>query len=160
MIRKARKDDAKDIVFINVICWKESYRRIFPQDFLNNLDCHSSESIRKCESSINEYIVFEKDGEVVGMARYGKNKKRYDDSYGEIYALYVRPEFQKQKIGTKLVQYVFKKLKNNYKYVLISTLKSNKANVFYQKIGGKLIGESNFELNGKVYKENIYEFKL
>ena len=160
MVRKARKNDAKDIVFINVMCWKESYKGIFPQVFLDNLDFNNPESIRKCQNKIDEYAVYEKDNQIIGMARYGKNKKDYDDSYGEIYALYVRPEFQKQKVGTELVQYVFSELKKKYKYALISTLKENKSNEFYKKIGGKFIGESDFILDEKIYKENVYEFNL
>ena len=94
------------------------------------------------------------------MARYGKNKKDYGDSYGEIYALYVRPDFQRQRVGTELVKYIFNELKKNYKYVLISTLKENKANDFYKKIGGKFMGERDFILDKKIYKENIYKFNL
>ena len=160
MVRKARKEDDKEIVFINVSCWKESYKGIFPQDYLDNLDVNNLESIRKCENKISEYVVYEKDGQIIGMARYGKNQKDYGDSYGEIYALYVRPDFQRQRVGTELVQYVFNELKKNYKYVLISTLKENKANDFYKKIGGKFMGESDFILDKKIYKENIYKFNL
>ena len=145
MVRKASKENAKDIVFINVSCWKESYKGIFPQDFLNNLDVDDLESIRKCENKISEYVVYEKDDQIIGMARYGKNQKDYGDSYGEIYALYVRPDFQRQRVGTELVKYVFKE---------------NKANNFYKKIGGKFIGESDFILDKNIYKENIYEFNL
>ena len=160
MVRKARKEDAKEIVFINVSCWKESYKGIFPQDYLDNLDVNNLESIRKCENKISEYVVYEKDDQIIGMARYGKNQKDYGDSYGEIYALYVRPDFQRQRVGTELVKYIFNELKKNYKYVLISTLKENKANDFYKKIGGKFIGESDFILDKNIYKENIYEFNL
>lgn len=160
IVRKARIDDTKDIVYLNVISWKDTYNNIFPIDFLNNLDPCSKESIEKCKKSINQYAVCECDNQIVGIVRYGKNKKDYDDSYAEIYALYVDKKFKGNGIGTKLVNYVFNILKKEYKYCVISTLKENTANNFYKKIGGILIGESDFKLNDKIYKENIYKYKL
>lgn len=53
-----------------------------------------------------------------------------------------------------------KYLKNKYNYVLISTLEQNSANEFYKKIGGKLIGKSEFILEDKKYLENIYEYNI
>lgn len=94
------------------------------------------------------------------MVKYGENKKDYNRTYGEIYALYVDSNFQYQNIGTKLVDYVLNEFKGKYKYALISTLKDNTANKFYQKIGGELIGESEFILENNKYKENVYRYKI
>ena len=63
-------------------------------------------------------------------------------------------------IGSSLVKYILEKLKGTYKYVLISTLVENSANTFYKKIGGKYITTSEFELDGKKYLENVYEYIL
>ena len=89
MIRKARKEDAISIVYINITSWKETYKDIFPKSFLDKLNPYDEESIQKCINKKNEYIVYTKDNQVLGFARYGKNKKDYADDYGEIYALYV-----------------------------------------------------------------------
>ena len=139
MIRKAQINDAENIVKINIRGWKQTYKGIFPQQFLDNLKL-TNETIQKCQNKIKEYSVYIKDKQIVGFIRYGKNKKGYNDSYGEIYALY--------------------DLKNNYTSILVSTLINNPANIFYQKIGGKLIGNSNFILEDKSYLENLYEFKI
>ena len=160
MVRKAVKEDAKDIVRINVNSWKETYKKIFPIEFLNKLDPKDVSAIEKCERNIDEYVVYEQEGKIVAMARYGINKKGYDKTYAEIYALYVDLEYKNQGIGTKMIDYIFKILKDDFKYVLISTLKENSANEFYKKIGGKLIGESNFSLTGSNYLENLYEYIL
>lgn len=160
MIRKATKKDAKDIVRINVNSWKVTYRDIFPKEFLDNLDSKNPISIKKCKENIDEYIIYEQEGKVVAMARYGKNKKEYDDSYAEIYMLYVDCNYIKQGIGKSMVNYIFNELKGKYKYLLISVLQKNNANEFYKKIGGKLIGENNFLLMDKSYLENVYEYKL
>ena len=112
MIRKAIKKDAKDIVRINVNSWKETYRKIFPTDFLDKLDSKNISAIERCKEKIEEYVVYEQEGKIVAMARYGINKKGYDKAYAEIYALYVDLEYKNQGIGTKMIDYIFKILKN------------------------------------------------
>ena len=160
MIRKANIEDARSIVYINTMMWKKTYKGIFPDEFLNNLDLHNEIAINKCKNKINEYAVYEIDNKVVGFIRYGLNRKNYDNTYAEVYALYIDSFYQRKGIGKELINYVFNELKNNYKYVLISTLKDNNANIFYQKIGGKYIGTCNFILEDNKYIENIYKFDL
>ena len=159
MIRKAQINDAENIVKINIRGWKQTYKGIFPQQFLDNLKL-TNETIQKCQNKIKEYSVYIKDKQIVGFIRYGKNKKGYNDSYGEIYALYIDNNFKQKGIGKELVKYAINDLKNNYTSILVSTLINNPANIFYQKIGGKLIGNSNFILEDKSYLENLYEFKI
>ena len=160
MIRKANLFDAERIVYINTISWKETYKGIFPNKFLNNLKPNDPISINKCKNKIDEYLVYEVNNNVVGFIRYGKNRKNYDDEYAEIYALYVDNNYKRRGIGKELINYAFNKLKEEYKYVLISTLQNNSANVFYQKIGGKLIGTCDFILENNKYPENIYKYDL
>ncbi len=160
MIRKAKKNDAKQINIINALGWKNTYKGIFPNDFLDSIDPDDENNIQKIKNHIDQYAVCEIDGKIVAMARFGVNKKQYDASYAEIYAIYVDNDYQKQEIGTKLVKYIFKSLKKDFKYVLISTLKENSANDFYKKIGGEFIGNSEFVLNDKKYIENVYKYIL
>lgn len=160
IIRDALESDAKKIVYINVMSWKNTYKGIFPQTFLDSLNPNNSNTIQNCKNKINEYVVCELNNRVVGFARYGLNKKNYDNKYGEIYALYLDEDYKNMGIGTKLVEEIFKKLKNKYDYVLISTLEQNSANEFYKKIGGKLIGKSEFILEDKKYLENVYEYNI
>ena len=160
MIRKANIKDAKEIVKINMLGWKQTYKGIFPQKFLDDLNVNDEVSIKKCENKINEYAVCEIDNKIVGIVRYGKNKKDFDDYYGEIYALYIDNRYQHQGIGTKLFKFAIDELKNNFKVVLVSTLIENSANAFYKKIGGNLIGNCEFILENNSYTENLYEFKI
>ena len=127
IITKATKEDVESIITININSWKTTYKNIFPSDILNNLDSTKETAITKCENKIQEYVVCKYNNEIIGFARYGLNKKNYSKDYAEVYALYVKDNFQKKKVGSSLLNYIFNNLKNNYKYVLISTLKSNKA---------------------------------
>ena len=159
-IEKAQIEDAKSIVEINIKEWKNTYKGIFPNKFLENLSKTEEESIEKCKNKINEYIVSKINKRIAGLLRFGKNKKEYNDNYAEIYTLYVDKDYQRKGIGTALINFAFENLKPNYKYVLISTLVQNDANLFYKKIGGKLIAKVNFSLENNEYEENLYEYEL
>ena len=73
-IRTARKEDATAIININ--SWRETYKGIFPDIFLNSLSENIEESINKCKNNISEYIVATIDDRVVGFCRVGKKQKR------------------------------------------------------------------------------------
>ena len=160
IIRNAKIDDVNEIISINISGWKDTYKGIFPNEFLDKLDPNDDSIKKKCQSEIDKYVVALIDDEIVGIAMYGNNKKNYNDSYAEIYALYIKEKYKRQKIGTELVKYIFKKLKNKYKHVLISTLKENSANIFYKKIGGIKLGECDFFIENNKYIENIYRYDI
>lgn len=82
-IEKAQIEDAKSIVEINIKEWKNTYKGIFPNKFLENLSKTEEESIEKCKNKINEYIVCKINNRIVGFLRFGKNKKEYNDNYAE-----------------------------------------------------------------------------
>lgn len=156
MIRKANINDAQSIVKININEWKNTYNGIFPKNVLATLESKYDESVIKCQKNINEYLVYEKDNKIVGFLRFGVNKKGYENNYAEIYALYVDSDYQGLGIGKDLVYYLKKMLFDSYDFILVSTLKENTANNFYQKIGFKKIATCEFKLEDKNYEENLY----
>ena len=97
MLRKAKKEDADRISYINAMSWKTTYKNIFPDSFLNNIDENDKNNIRKCMDKINEYVVYEED-KVLGFARCGINRKGYNDEYAEIYALYIDNDYRGKKL--------------------------------------------------------------
>ena len=153
IIREAVEKDAESIVNTNINGWIETYRGIFPNDYLKKLEQKKSESIEKCKNKINEYIVCEVENKVVGFLRYGKNKKDYNDKYAEVYALYVDSKYKKRGIGRKLLEYSFSKLKDVYDNVLISTLQENSATKFYEKCGFRFV-------SGKHSHEELYQIRV
>lgn len=76
MIRNANITDAESIVKINIANWKTTYKNIFPDDLLNNLELKLNDSILKCQNKINEYIVYVKDNKVVAFLRFSQYPKR------------------------------------------------------------------------------------
>lgn len=159
-IRKAKEEDAETIARINIQSWQDTYKGIFPDEFLESLNSKFEDTVQKCMKKIHEYIVALEDGQVVGFVRFGKNKKDYSDEYGEIYAIYIDSSFRGKKIGEKLLKYSFDEMSKSFQYCLISTLVQNRANHFYLRNGGIKISEGIFPLMNKEYIENVYLFKL
>lgn len=160
MIKSANINDAVNIIELNIKEWKNTYKDIFPSEYLENLDNLKEETILKCQDKIHEYVVFEEDNKILGFIKFGSNRQNYSSEYGEIHALYVLSESQKKGIGKQLIDYVLENNKGKYKYFLVATLAANSANIFYKKYGFKKVKDIYFELNDKRYEENLYCIKM
>lgn len=161
VVRKAMPSDAKDIVEINIKGWQDTYKGIFPDSYLKKLNIDKEKHIEKYKEKIDKkgnFLVSLFDDKIVGFANYGLNKKNMNDSIGEIYAIYILSEYQKSGIGSKLFNQTINLLKDDYKNIIVSCLLENPSNLFYKKMGGKLIDNCEFVLENEKYTENVYEF--
>ena len=77
IVKKALEKDAEKIVSINIETWNKTYNGIFSKNVLEDLYNKKQESIKKCKQNIKEYVVCKDNNEIIGFARYGKNKKIY-----------------------------------------------------------------------------------
>lgn len=161
-VREANTRDAKAILDINISSWKETYKNIFPSEFLDNL-CSTEEeyntALNNVKENIKDHIVAKYNNKVVGFIKLGQSKKEVYSECGEIYALYVDNEYIKKGIGKMLFNSAKSQLKEKYNSIIVSCIKENTSNDFYLKMGCKKIGETDFILNNKKYKENLYEVK-
>lgn len=74
IIREAQVKDVESIVNININGWIETYRGIFPDEFLDSLNEKKIKNMENCKSKINEYIVCEIENKVVGFPKFGNNE--------------------------------------------------------------------------------------
>ncbi len=99
----------------------------------------------------------------MGFCRYNTLKNpKFPFIDCELTVLYVKPELKNQGIGTSLLKETIKKLQKENKHnMLICCLKDNQiGKKFYQKMGGKIIGENIFEIDNKSYPELAFHFKI
>ena len=103
IIRKAYIEDLKEVANIAVSGWKEAYRGIIEEEYLNNMSVEETYQKIKGGYQENKYIVAELKSEIVGFCRYTSNYSKSDENAdGEIIALYVKPELKYNGIGTKM----------------------------------------------------------
>ena len=131
IVRKATPDDAKQIKILHTKTYKISYRNFIPDDYLDNLEI-TEEKIQKLKTHIQEstYFVATENEQILGFINIGCNSL---DTL-EIYALYIDPDFQKQGIGSALINTAIKENKNSNKCILW-TMKYGPSLKFYEKHG-------------------------
>jgi len=159
-IKPPKLEDSKDIARIITDCWKNNYRNILPEEFLNNLSYEDRKNrIRSSILGTNEKftsdIIVYKDDTVKGAAFYGKNICNLPENFGEIIVLYVDINEQRKGIGAKLINWVKNELKNKgFTDMILWCLKDNLPSIeFYKAMGGTISQERDFEIDGKLYKE-------
>ena len=164
LIRNVELNDLRSVAEIAIRGWQTAYRGIVDDDYLNNLSIEENYQKRLKDYKENGFIVAEKNNEVVGFCRY-RIGNYYQDEYPEVdcelCALYVKPEEKRNGIGKALVEYVKNEFrKNNLNKMILWCFKDNyPSRAFYEKMGGKLCGETTC-IRGREYKEVGFMYDL
>lgn len=119
-------EEIKDLYYKT---WTYSYIDLIPQLFLDQLN----KDIWHPEKRIDNTLIARVSGKIVGVCSYGPARRIKYQGFGEIYSLYVLPEFQHQKIGQKLFQTALNILGEEYSNIYLIVLKNNlAARAFYE----------------------------
>lgn len=111
-IRKAVLTDTKGIAKVHVDSWKTTYTNIVPDEYLNNLTYVRREQLwLTAIPKGGIYVAENSRGEIVGFSSGGKERSgKYNGYDGELYAIYILKEYQKQGIGKALIKPIIKEL--------------------------------------------------
>lgn len=144
-IRRAQPCDAAVLAETHDEAWRGAYRGIIPGPELEKLIgrrgpawWHSAIS----KGSRVSLLVF--GDRVAGYANYGRNRARSLFYDGEIYELYLRPEFQGLGFGRRLFTAARRDLaQSGLKSLVIWALTDNEPAVeFYRALGGRAVARS------------------
>jgi ribosomal protein S18 acetylase RimI-like enzyme len=143
-IRRADPGDAGEIASIHHAAWQGAYAGIIPHRALTAMINRRGESwwasaIRRAAS----VLVVEVGGKVAGYATIGRNRSRDLKQQGEIYELYVRPEYQGIGLGSRLFQAARDRLAGHgLSGLVVWALEDNvNATSFYLGAGGRDVAE-------------------
>ena len=157
MIRKAKLGDIDSIAYIISTVWKDAYKGVIDDDFINGRTVESMIAILKNIFHDMLFFVFEEENIVKGVVS-GKN---INLNSCEIIQLYVGLEFQGNNIGTELLNYMKLYYKDKgCKNMIIWTLKNIRNNGFYRKNGGEVAEEKELEIGNKKYSGIGFTYKL
>jgi ribosomal protein S18 acetylase RimI-like enzyme len=144
-VRRAKASDATAIASTHDEAWRAAYQGIIPgpelDKLINRRGAHWWDSAIRKGSRIS-ILAF---GEMVaGYANYGRNRARSLYYDGEIYELYLRPEFQGLGFGHKLFGSVRRDLsQSGLQSMVVWALSDNgPALGFYRALGGKAVARS------------------
>lgn len=154
LIREAKREDAPGIARVQVDTWNSAYKGIVPDEVLKERTYENQEKkwLRRifdnpeCTEFI--YVAAADNGEIAG---FSSGKVSDEEGYGgNLYTLYILQEYQKQRIGSKLLKTVARRLLSLGAHdMLIWVFAENSACRFYEKLGGVRVCEKMMDMGGR-----------
>ncbi len=161
-IRRAKSSDAGALAATHDEAWRTAYQGIIPGPELDKLINRRGGqwwegAIRK--GSRISILAF---GETIaGYANYGRNRARSLTYDGEIYELYLRPEFQGLGFGRRLFTATRRDLaQSGIKSLVVWALSENESAVeFYRALGGRPVARSCEKFGDKTLDKVAYAWQ-
>jgi ribosomal protein S18 acetylase RimI-like enzyme len=140
-IRRAKASDAAAVAEAHDEAWRTAYQGIIPGAELRRL-------IRKG----SRIALLQFGDKIAGYANYGRNRARSLYYDGEIYELYLRPEYQGLGFGRRLFTAARRDLAQSaLKSLIVWALSENENAVeFYRALGGKPVARSSEKFGARV----------
>lgn len=138
-VRRAVAEDVPAISEIFALSWKTAYRGMVPQQYLDELKLDFWNK-KFTEPILSQHLYADlvcADGVPVGCVAYGKARDEKYSDWGEIIAIYVRPDQFRKGYGNRLIQSAMNNLKaQGYQNCYLWVLKENSnAQRFYGQNG-------------------------
>lgn len=155
-IRLARDGDAPSISNVHISAWREAYKDLLPDDYLNQLPLTFNSRLKMWSKLIAErpygqeiWVAESEKHGIVGFAAVSAARDEKFESFGELGAIYLLGEYHGAGIGYKLLSAAFNYFRSlNYAQAYCWVLADNPTLEFYQKTGGRLSGDSKTDDRG------------
>ena len=170
-IRRAKRDAAPAIGRVHVETWQAAYAGLLPDAMLVGMsDVRQSAWWSRVLSDPGEARgVFVADDEEMGVVGFGSCGPARDlpegldgreVRVGEVYTLYVEPDFQNRGLGRRLLDALFRQLKaDRCDTAVLWMLAENPTRFFYEGLGGERVGERIDTLSGVDVEEIAYAWR-
>lgn len=170
-IRKATQEDIPVIAALHIEGWKGAYGGIVDQAYLDSMTLEHR--IEKWGEWLNteeggEVFLAEVDDKPAGFIDIGRTKTPPPGSSsirpshsGEVYALYLHPDYWRKGIGTLLLKHAARELKDRkHSAICLWVLDANvRAKAFYERMGGQKLGGKMIEIGSSKLKEICYGWR-
>ena len=143
-IRPGTADDIEEISRVYAQSWRETYEGVAPAPFVRGMTAGAAAQIFRDSLQPNEYKYFFQVAEapqrrLVGFADGGRERSHPESGLGELYAIYILKEFQKQGTGRKLFEAAVESLlKSGMKSMAVWVLEASPYRKFYEALHGQL----------------------
>ena len=158
-IRSARPEDARGIAKLDVETWRATYAGVLDTSYLVGL------SARRRELGWHNVILREprdvrvavgQGDAVLGFGSCGPNRgdRRFA---GEVFTLYVAPDWQNQGIGRRLLIALFRRLvAGGRSSAIVWVLRDNPSRFFYERLGGRQVTYKTLAFAGSAVEAVAY----
>ena len=160
-VRRAEAKDAQGIAKVHEESWKHAYSGLIPYNALDAMIARRDFSWWTRAIKNSTRILVLEDGEfIVGYATLGANRVSALEQDGEIYEIYLLPEYQGVGLGKNLFLAARQEIANSgLKGCLVWVLQDNiPAIKFYQNAGGRDTAEGTETFDGRKLKKTAFAF--
>jgi ribosomal protein S18 acetylase RimI-like enzyme len=163
IIRPAKPADAEAISTVHDAAWRESYRGVIKGMTLERMvEGRGPAWWMSHIRNRNGVAVLDFDGVVSGYVTYGRSRQRSERYPGQIYELYLKPEFQGVGFGRKLFEAARLSMSGGRKpfapMVVWALTGNERALAFYRRLGGAEIGRRSERLGQEIYETTGFGF--
>jgi len=170
-IRRAVRDDAAAIGRVHVETWQSAYAGLLPDAMLAGMSDvrHAAMWSHTLADKAEARGVFVADDEDMGVVGFGscgpvrdtpEGLDGIESRVGEVYLLYVEPDFQNQGIGRRLLDALFQQLRaDGFDTAVLWMLAENPTRFFYEGLGGDVVGDRTDTLGGADVDEIAYAWR-
>ena len=161
-IRAARPGDARAIAKLDVETWRTTYAGMLSTSYLVGM----SERRRELgwrgvilREPRDVRIAVEVRGPIVGFGSCGAN--RGDRFFaGEVFTLYVAPDWQNQGIGRRLLIALFRRLvASGRRSAIVWVLRDNPSRFFYERFGAQQVSRRALPVGGAAVEAVAYGWR-
>ena len=160
-VREARPQDAPGVAAVYISSWHDTYAGILPTQLLCAMT--PSGQTARWRATIGaggreRVLVAEQSAAgIVGMTSYGPARDAVGGHDGEIYTLYVDPNYFGCGIGRALLSSAFGELeRRGWSSCIIWAHAKNPARFFYEAMGGRLVAQRRIRMMGDVVPETAF----
>jgi ribosomal protein S18 acetylase RimI-like enzyme len=161
-IRRAKPSDATAVAETHDEAWRSAYRGIIPGAELDKLISRRGPGWWESAIRKGSRIALLAFGDrVAGYANYGRNRARSLFYDGEIYEIYLRPEFQGLGFGRRLFTAARRDLaQSGLKSLVVWALSDNEPAVeFYRALGGRAVARSSEKFGVKTLDKVAFAWR-
>lgn len=146
---------------IKVDTWRCAYRDIIDDGFLDNLSYAETaehfSNILGVPGPGEQFMVSEAGGRVIGFIIFGPERAVAAKDRGEVYAIYVRPEYHGKGLGQMMMRAAASRLMGqSMRSLTVWTLEKARSRYFYEHLGGLLAGSKIAHIGGTGYVHVAY----
>lgn len=161
-VRAARTQDAPALACAHSEAWRYAYRGMLPHLPLERMIARRG--AHWWRESINAGLaarVLEFDGEIAGYTTFGRSRMRGTPYRGEIFELYVRPEYHGAGFGRSLFKAARASLRTRrLEGLCVWVLADNDAAcAFYKYLGGRPISEGIEDFGGRNVRKTAFAWQ-
>ena len=165
IIRSARAGEQAEIANVQLNSWREAYRGLLPQEYLDQLPLTFSRRKNWWEKIIAERqkfvlrVAVDKSG-IVGFASFEAGRDAGMESLAEVAAIYLFEKFKGQRIGFGLLSSGLKQMGDKgFKRAYCWVLEGNPTIKFYERTGAKFSEKlKSAQIGGRDVQELCFEW--